>query len=156
MTNLIYMYEKAKKEESDTKAFFNIRSKTDKRQILTPPINRRVKKHELRIVFEELCFTTKLTFNEVNEYLTILEKRVSDIEEVIDHHFNLIKQTIYQNKADKIEKQNKKYDDEKNEKSGKKTTRASSGTSMRTNRSSRKNSASSKNNENKKNVESEL
>ena len=80
MTNLIYMYEKAKKEESDTKAFFNIRSKTEKRQVLTPPINRRVKKHELRIVFEELCFTTKVTYNEVIEYLEKLETRVTDIE----------------------------------------------------------------------------
>ena len=91
VTNLIYMYEKAKKEETDTKAFFNIRSSSDKRVVLTPPINRRVKKHELRIIFEEICFTCKLTFSEVIEYLKILEKRVTDIEEVIDHHFELIK-----------------------------------------------------------------
>lgn len=31
VTNLIYMYEKSKKEEKDTKAFFNIRCKTDQR-----------------------------------------------------------------------------------------------------------------------------
>lgn len=111
VTNLTYMYDKAKKEESDSKAFFNIRSKSDKKIVLTPPINRRVKKHELRIVFEELCFTTKTTFSEVNEYLSMLERRVTDIEYVIDHHFDLIKQTIYQNKADKIEKQNKKYEE---------------------------------------------
>ena len=81
-----------------------------------------------------------------------MEKRITDIEEVIDHHFDLIKQTIYQNKADKIEKQNKKYEEEAagGKTTGNKSNRA--GTSMRSNR----NSASSKNAENKKKVESEL
>ena len=92
VTNLIYMYEKAKKEDVDIKAFFNIRGRhDDKKMILTPPINRRVKKHELRIVFEELCFTSKLTFSEVDRYITMMEQRITDIEEVIDHHFDLIK-----------------------------------------------------------------
>lgn len=110
--NLIYMYEKARKEEVDIKDFFNIRSHADAKLVLTPPINRRVKKQELRIIFEELCYTSKLTYSEVNNYLNMLDRRVHDIEKVIDSHFDLIKKTIYQQKADKIERYNKKSDSE--------------------------------------------
>ena len=38
----------------------------------------------------------------------MMKKRVSDIEKVIDHHLELIKQSVYQSKLDKIERENKK------------------------------------------------
>ena len=93
--NLIYMYEKARKEEVDIKEFFNIRSYNDAKFVLTPPVNRRVKKQELRIIYEELCYTSKLTYSEVNNYLNMLDGRVHEIENVIDSHFDLIKKSIY-------------------------------------------------------------
>jgi len=58
--NLRFMYEKSVKEDADINSYFNIRNESDAKIILTPPINRRVKKHELREIFEELCFTAKL------------------------------------------------------------------------------------------------
>ena len=58
--NLKFMYEKAIKEDQDINAYFNIRNEADAKIVLTPPINRRVKKHELREIFEELCFTAKI------------------------------------------------------------------------------------------------
>ena len=71
--NLIRMFEKARKELDDINMYFNIRSGSDRKNVLTPPMNRRVKKHELRILFEELCYTTKLTFKEVISYLNMLD-----------------------------------------------------------------------------------
>ena len=108
--NLKHMYEKSIKEEADIRSYFNIRNEADARVILTPPINRRVKKHELREIFEELCFTAKLQYSDVFDYFEDMRKRVTDIEKVIDHHFGLIKDSIYQSKVDAIERQNKIYD----------------------------------------------
>ena len=106
--NLKFMYDKALKENSEINYFFNIRTPSDAELILTPPINRRVKKHELRIIFEELCYTSKFHYNDVFSYLDMMKKRISDIENVIDHHLELIKQSVYQSKLDKIERENKK------------------------------------------------
>lgn len=108
--NLKFMYEKSLKEETDIKSYFNIRNEADAKIILVPPVNRRVKKHELREIFEELCFTAKLQYADVFDYLDDMRKRVLDIEKVIDHHFKLIQESIYQSKVDAIERQNKMYD----------------------------------------------
>ena len=42
--NLIDMYKRAKKENKDIKGFFNIRSEEDAQNVLTPPLNFRIKK----------------------------------------------------------------------------------------------------------------
>lgn len=89
--NLIQMYEKARKELDDINKFFNIRSQRDSKLVLLPPVNRRAKKHELRILFEELCFTSKLNYQDVSSFLKMLDDRVKEIESAIDHHFDLIK-----------------------------------------------------------------
>lgn len=107
ITNLKLMYDKAKKEELDINEFFNIRCPSDANLVLTPPISKRAEKHELRIIFEELCYTNKILYDEVFDYLGEINKRVKDVEKVIDHHFELIKPSIYQRKVDKIEKDRK-------------------------------------------------
>ena len=103
------MYEKSSKELDEANLFFNIRTAMDQKFVLTAPINRKVKKHDLRVLFEELCYTSKLTYTEVQSYLVMLEGRLKELESAIDHHFDLIKKTIYQDKADRIERENEKY-----------------------------------------------
>jgi len=39
----------------------------------------------------------------------MLEGRLKELESAIDHHFDLIKKAIYQDKADRIERENEKY-----------------------------------------------
>ena len=41
-----------------------------------------------------------------------MKKRVIDIEKVIDHHFNMIKATIKQDKIDRIQREFKKKKEE--------------------------------------------
>ena len=103
------MYEKSCKELDEANMFFNIRTPMDQKLVLTAPLNRRVKKNDLRILFEELCYTCKLTYTEVQSYFSMLEGRIKELESAIDHHFELIKNTIYQDKADKITRMNEKY-----------------------------------------------
>ena len=43
------------------------------------------------IVFKELCYLNQITPEQVLEYEFLLEKRIYDIEDMIDHHFNLIR-----------------------------------------------------------------
>ena len=50
----------------------------------TPPLNKRVQKPEIRVQFEELCYLSKLTNNEVKQYFNFLKKRILDIEKTID------------------------------------------------------------------------
>ena len=102
------MFEKARKELDDINMYFNIRNLSDRKNVLTPPMNRRVKKHELRILFEELCYTSKLTFKEVISYLNMLDERTLNVQEAINNHLELIKPAIYKNKEDRIERQMKK------------------------------------------------
>lgn len=111
------MYDKACKELDEINMFFNIRTAMDAKLVLTAPINRSIKKHDLRILYEELCYVCKLTYSEVQTYLSMLEGRLMELESAIDHHFELIKKTIYQDKADKIERMNKKYKEEEEKKS---------------------------------------
>ena len=50
------------------------------------------KKSELRKTFEELCYVSKITQEDVEEYLSALKWRISDIEKVIDGHISIVKE----------------------------------------------------------------
>ena len=45
------------------------------------------KKQRAQIIFEEICYTSKVTPQEISRYLDCLKGRVRAIEETIDHHF---------------------------------------------------------------------
>ena len=45
---------------------------------------------------------TKLAHQEVIKFLNLMKKRITDIEEVINIHFNLIKRVILKEKQDKL------------------------------------------------------
>ena len=77
------------------------------------------KKTENRIQFEEKCYLTKLTFDEVRKYLDILSKRHADIEEVINEHYNTVKKAIVKDKQDKMYRQMRKDEEEQKKMSGK-------------------------------------
>ena len=62
------------------------------------------KKAELRIIFEEICFVSKVQPEDVIKYLQFLEDRVDEVENVIDHHFDLIRQHLIDSKRDKMVK----------------------------------------------------
>ena len=76
----------------------------------------KVIKPDIRIHFEELCYMSKLTNQEVKKYFTFLKTRIQDIEETIDTHFNMIQKAIKQDKVDKLERQMKLKDKEDEEK----------------------------------------
>jgi hypothetical protein len=52
------------------------------------------KKDPLRVCFEEICYTNKITDDEVKLYLHLLEDRIEDIENIIDMHIDLVKNSI--------------------------------------------------------------
>ena len=110
--NLIKMYEKSLRERKEIHQYFNIIPGENMQVILTPVINKKIKKHQLRVIFEELCYTIKVTHDEVINYLTQLDTRIKSIEETIDSHFNLIKDLIVQRKREQIERKIKKDDDD--------------------------------------------
>lgn len=80
---------------------------------MVPPINKFVQKKEIRVNFEELCYQSKLTNLEVKKYFVFLKKRIRDIEQTIDSHFDMIKKSIRQDKKEKIERKMKKDQEEK-------------------------------------------
>lgn len=67
MTNLRMFYERANKEYDDIRAYFLITDES-KEVVLAEVPKGRIKKEE-RIQFEEKCFMTKLTWNEVITFL---------------------------------------------------------------------------------------
>lgn len=73
--NLIMMYEKAIWEQKDTSKCFNITDEDSKAEVLTTP-RKGEKKKELRIIFEEICFVSRVQPSEVIKYLEFLEDRV--------------------------------------------------------------------------------
>ena len=73
--NLIMMYEKVLWELKDTNKCFNITDEESKKLVLTKPFKGE-KKHDLRIIFEEICFVSKTQPEEVIKYLDYLEDRV--------------------------------------------------------------------------------
>jgi len=91
--NLIMVYERSSKELEDLNKLFNIND--DNRDIILVDSGCEYdQKHKLRQIFEEICYTTQLTNEQVIEYFEILEKKIDDIENVIDHHFDFIKETV--------------------------------------------------------------
>lgn len=61
---------------------------------------------------------TKLTFKEVILFLTLMKKRITDIEEVINAHFNLVKKVILKEKNDKLYRAKEKDDREQKKMGG--------------------------------------
>lgn len=51
-------------------------------------------KHPMRTIFKEVCYINRITQDEVVKYQFILMKRICDIEDTIDHHFDLIRDII--------------------------------------------------------------
>jgi hypothetical protein len=98
--NLKQFYERARKEQKDINNYFLV-TKENEQVVLTRVLPGK-KKPELRIQFEEKCFMTKLSHQEVVSYLQMMKKRVADIEEVIDSHFDLLKKVILKEKQDKL------------------------------------------------------
>ena len=106
--NLKKTYQRAQSELHEAFKLFEIKNPVDESNALTQPINNKIKKHEIRIKFEELCYTCKVTNQEVKKYFDMMKQRVREIEDVINKHFELIKGTIRQDKIDKIERAKKK------------------------------------------------
>ena len=44
----------------------------------------------MRENFLEICYNSKVPQDNVMDYLNMLQKRINDIEGVIDHHFSMI------------------------------------------------------------------
>ena len=76
--------------------------------MLVPQISRYAKKHKLRICFEEICYTNKITESEVKNYLRMMEDRVEEIEKVIDDHIELAKESIVNSKRQTLTRNLKK------------------------------------------------
>ena len=100
--NLIMVYERSLKDIEEWNKLFNI---TDENRdiVLNKYEGDYLKKPKLREVFEEICYTTQLTDEQVKNYFLILEKRIDDIRIVIDQHFEFIKQSILDDKSKKTE-----------------------------------------------------
>ena len=84
ITGLQMFYQKAQSELHDLRRLFMINDLKDEIAATTPPLNKRVQKPEIRVQFEELCYLSKLTNNEVKQYFNFLKKRILDIEKTID------------------------------------------------------------------------
>lgn len=104
--NLKQYYIRSIKDLEDIKDFYKISPATE-REVLTI-ISKKGKRSDLRIQFEEKCYLTKLTQEEIELYFQLLQQRIDDIEQVIDLHFDTIKKAIFQDKSDKIMRQQKK------------------------------------------------
>ena len=94
ITNLQKFYQKAQSELHDVRRLFKIEDMEDEIRATTPQINHKVVKPDIRVHFEELCYMSKLTNQEVKKYFTFLRTRIKDIELTIDTHFEMIKKAI--------------------------------------------------------------
>lgn len=87
--NLRYFYEKSLKEFKDIQEFFSITPENEQEVLYystdlhdqTGSGHKKfyVKKSDQRIEFEERCYMTKLTFREVQYFMELQKKRISDI-----------------------------------------------------------------------------
>jgi hypothetical protein len=59
-----------------------------------PKTSKNTHVHKLRENFLEQCYMSNLSEEDVKDYDNLLRRRVKDIEEVIDTHFEFIKSTI--------------------------------------------------------------
>lgn len=94
ITGLKQFYQKAQTELHDIRKLFKIRSLNDEIMATTPPLNKKVKKPSIRIHFEELCYLSKLSNQEVKQYFNFLKRRILEIETTIDKHFKMIRKVI--------------------------------------------------------------
>lgn len=135
--NLTQCYIRAKQDLKDLKKFFSITDQNEE-EVFTDTGKSRLKS-DIRIQFEEKCYLTKLTYDEVARYLEILRKRQVDIEEVISAHYNTVKKAILKEKQDKMYRQMRKDEEEQRKLTGKtkgsQTTRTARSQKAATNRS---------------------
>lgn len=113
VANLKNFYQRAISELQDARNLFSIRNMKDENAAVTPPLNARIQVSDIRVQFEELCYISKVTNFEVCKYFEMLRQRVRDIEQTIDHHFELIKPALRKDKMDKIERSMKREREEK-------------------------------------------
>lgn len=77
---------RSQRELADIKSYFSITE-----YLPTEEIN-----------FQELCYVCNLTFEEVDLYIRLMEKRIGDIQDTIDSHFYLIEPYILNDRKDKL------------------------------------------------------
>jgi hypothetical protein len=99
--NLFNAYQRAVRDLEDIHRYFNIDESTVLK-VLKPHTSKTKKKPKLRVIFEEICYVCNLTFEEVTLYLDMLQQRIKDIEGVINHHFDLIREIIVNKKRKMI------------------------------------------------------
>ena len=73
MENLTKMYQRAHKEEMDALRCFNITSEERREIVLSK--DKKHEKEKYKIIFNEICFISKVVPEEVDEYLKYLTKR---------------------------------------------------------------------------------
>ena len=88
--NLSHFYERSKRELDDFRDLFHQTKK------IGPDLTDPSSTSPMRVIFEELCYLMRVTSDQVLVYQDALEKRIRDIEAIIDSHFNLIKPTLIQ------------------------------------------------------------
>mmetsp|Transcript_24595 Transcript_24595/g.38183 ORF Transcript_24595/g.38183 Transcript_24595/m.38183 type:complete len:154 (-) Transcript_24595:538-999(-) len=97
--NLANFYERSKKEFRDLVDLFYFHGVIPK-EVLEgsgEPVKQQT--------FDELCYIYRVLREEVGLYQELLLKRITDIEKVINSHFELIKKTLVQNFKDKLERE---------------------------------------------------
>ena len=55
--------------------------------------------------FQEICYTSNVTEEEVQQYDKLLQQRIEDIHKVINSHFELIKHVIQERKKEKKDRE---------------------------------------------------
>ena len=117
--NLSNFYERSKKELADFRDIFNLEPNHEiGDELLDPKIDpkspdpkdkeKEKEKEAMRTVFLEICFMSRITAEQVQRYQKFLMKRVKDIEAVVHAHFELIKDTLIQQKKEQFDRDRKK------------------------------------------------
>lgn len=104
-------YDRAKDDLSEINRLFQINSKNREIVLFGETTGQDGKVYKLmkddanypiRENFLEVCYNSKVPQSNVADYLTMLQKRIDDIEETIDHHFELIKKIVFADRQAKI------------------------------------------------------
>ena len=66
-------------------------------------------KSHLRVHFLEICFINRITTDQILQYQRLLQRRIRDIEGIIDKHFELIKEDVVQDVRNIYENERKRY-----------------------------------------------
>jgi hypothetical protein len=102
--NLSSFYERAKKELADFRDVFNL----EPNETIGPELLDPESQNPMRTVFQEICFMSRITSDQVEKYQKFLIQRIRDIEDAIDHHFNLIKATLISDHKEYFERERKR------------------------------------------------